>query len=93
MQHGGEEYNEESFPDMQENTLRSDAVPNLLGEQSEPLIALFPMKHANTHLGDSLPMLRRCREASQEDALRPDAHPKPKGIDSKETIYLKAQSN
>ena len=37
-------------------------------------------------LGDSLPMLRRRRVASQEDASRPDAHPKPKGTDSKETL-------
>ena len=44
-------------------------------------------------LGNSLPMLRRRIVASQEDALRPDAHPKPKGTDSKEIIYLKAQSN
>ena len=83
MQHEGEESNEVSFPDVHENMLHSDAVPSLLGEQSELLIALFP----------TLPVLRRCRVASQEDASRPDAHPKPKGTDSKETIYLKAQSN
>ena len=49
MQHEGEESNEVSFPDVQENTLHSDAVPSLLGERSELLIALFPMVHANTH--------------------------------------------
>ena len=39
-------------------------------------------------------MLRRCGVASEEDALRPDAHSKPKGTDPEETmIYLKAQSN
>ena len=48
MQHEGEESNEVSFPDVHENMLRSDAVPSLLGERSELLIALFPMMRANT---------------------------------------------
>ena len=48
MQHEGEESNEVSFPDVHENMLHSDAVPSLLGEQSELLIALFPTMRANT---------------------------------------------
>ena len=46
MQHRVEESNEISFPEEQENALRSDAVPSLPGEQSKP-IALLPAVHAN----------------------------------------------
>ena len=43
-------------------------------------------------LGDSLPMLRRHGVASQEDASRPDAHPKSKGNILK-INYLQVQCN
>ena len=67
----------------------------LLWEQPELLIDLFPMMRMRRRiLGESLPMLRRCRMASREDATKPCTHPKMKGTDPEETmIYLKAQSN
>ena len=41
-------------------------------------------------LGESLPMLMRCEVASKEDALRPDAHLRPKGTEPEEImIHLK----
>ena len=45
-------------------------------------------------LGESLPMLWKCEEASTKDSSRPTARPMTEGTKPQETsIYLKAQSN
>ena len=68
----------------------------ILREQPELLInLLFPMICVNTcALGESLPVLRRCRKASREDTPKPSANPTTKGTDKGEMmLYLQAQSN
>ena len=62
-------------------------------ESPEP-IALFPMCVQARFLGESLPMLWKCEEASTEDASRPTARPTTEGTKPQVTItYLQAQSN
>ena len=61
--------------------------------QHEP-IALFPWCVHARFLGESLPMLWKCEEASTKDASRPTARPITEGTKPQETTtYLKAQSN
>ena len=91
MQHRGKESNEISFPKVQENTLRSDAVLCLPFEQSKPF-ALFPTMCVDMHLRRFPAYVEEMQSGSQEDASRPDAHPKSKGNILK-INYLQSQSN